>query len=236
MTTITKKAAKAAEVLANQKLAYAKKVRALTGHVLNRLPADALLVAFDAGISADEYAAQIASHEPVGRALHPQKADAVQSAAADAAVTIGKVRAELEAAGWDIEVAAPYPSSLRESRETYKKKAARRSLFSTLTRPVGTPRHGQPKIVEMSEQGAIRFINAAEEMAAAQYDQFICKMVSKVGPDVADATIVGDHIWAHSVLTVTLLDGTVQRWQTQQIWNYSVHGLRFPQWPSRIVK
>jgi hypothetical protein len=54
--------------------------------------------------------------------------------------------------------------------------------------------------------------------------------------DHADASITGTHIWGHSVLTVTLPNGTVERWKTQQIVNQSKLGLLFNQWPSRKMK
>ncbi len=87
----------------------------------------------------------------------------------------------------------------------------------------------------MDQNGIDRFISNSEQDAALQYDAFICKMVAKVG-DVTDATLQGDHVWSHSILTVTLPDGSQQRWKTQQIVNYSVYGTPYLQWPSRIVK
>lgn len=236
-TTMTKKDQKAAEVLANRKLAFAKKLGALTGHVAARIPAREIATAFDAGRTAEDFAAEIAAREPVGLALHPLKAEAVKAAAADAAVTVGHVQRKLEAAGWDIKVAAPRAKSCWD--RDYKTQNAYRALVSSLTESVKEgyhyPRPGEPEIVRMSEKGIIRFIAQAEENAALFYDAFIVKMVAKVG-EVTAATINGNHVWDHSILRVTLPTGEVQKWKTQQIWNYSVHGLRFPQWPSRVVK
>ena len=234
MTTL--KAQRAAEVLANRKIAFASKVANLTGHVAGRLPASEMIRAFNDGKTADDFAAEIASREPVGLVLHPVKVDAVNAAGDAARGTIQKVREILEAAGWDIDAVAPYPTG-RESREVYKRMSNRRSMFSTMTKAVDPyTRRAEPKTVVMSDEGMARFISNAEQMAAAQYDSFICKMVAKSGPDVVDATLDGNHVWTHSILIVTLRDGTVQRWKTQQITNTSVHGLSFPQWPSRIVK
>jgi hypothetical protein len=235
---VTQKEIKAAEVLANRQLAFAKKVRTLTGHVASRIPAVELARAFNSGKTADVFAAEIAAREPVGKALHSQKAEAVKAAAADAAVTVGYVQKKLEDAGWDRNAVVSYPSHYEHD---HKAKRAEYHLFCGLSK--ADPALGYQSytskgryIVVMNEEAIARFIQQAEEAAAIQYDAFICKMVSKVGPDVADAAIKGDHVWSYSILTVTLKDGTEQRWKTQQITNYSVHGTRFPQWPSRIVK
>jgi hypothetical protein len=156
----------------------------------------------------------------------------------DAAVTVGAIQLKLEQAGWDLNVLVPEPKSVWA--RDYKAIRAKRNLIESLTeRADGSysyARRGQPDIRKMSDEGIDRFIRHAEQDAALQYDAFICKMVKKVGPLAVDASIKGDHIWSYSLLTVTLEDGTVETWKTQQIWNTSIHGLRFPQWPSRKVK
>jgi hypothetical protein len=164
------------------------------------------------------------------------KADAVLSARQDAEAVIAKAYTDLEAHEWDLNATAPYPDSLRDGREEYRRKQAKHNLYSSLTRADSNTyvRRG-PKLVHASDEGAARFIDLSEREAAAQYDSFICKMVGKVG-EVTATEIAGDHVWGHSILTVTLPDGTVQRWKTQQIINYSVYGRPYLQWPSRIVK
>jgi hypothetical protein len=238
MTTL--KAQRAAEVLANRHTSFAKRVATLTGHVGESVSVRAMRLAFESGTSADEFAAQIAAREPVGRALHTQKAEAIKAAAMDAAAVIGNVQLELEKAGWDINAAAPYPAYRELYQPDYKTKKAKHYLFGSLTENgldgYQSSREGQPYIVKMRDEAIDRFIRQAEQGAALQYDMFICKMVKKIGAGAVDAEITGDHIWGYSFLTVTLKDGTTERWKTQQIWNYSVHGLRFPQWPSRKVK
>lgn len=246
MTTQTKAQIEAARVLENRRAAFAKRVRNLLGHVGQRTAQSLLDARFDAmspadqveyGPKADALAAELASVEPVGRALHPQKVDAVRSAREDAERVIERVRKELEAAGWNIDAVAPYPNSFRTGRDEYKRMSAKRSLFSSLTerQNPGSYKREDEKLVKMSEDGIARFISNSEQDAALQYDAFICKMVSKVG-DVADAEIAGEHVWSHSILTVTKQDGSVERWKTQQIVNYSVYGRPYLQWPSRKVK
>lgn len=244
--TLTKAQIEAERVLTNRRAAFVKRVRNLLGHVGQRAPQSHLEARFDCmspadqveyGPKADALAAELASVEPVGRALMPQKVEAVRSAREDAQKVIERVRKELEAAEWNIDAVAPYPRSFNMSREQYQRASAKRNLFSSLTERQD-PKSYKPeaeKLVKMSDEGIARFISNSEQDAALQYDAFICKMVSKVG-DVTDASITGEHVWGHSILTVTKRDGSSERWKTQQIVNYSVYGRPYLQWPSRIVK
>jgi len=86
-----------------------------------------------------------------------------------------------------------------------------------------------------SQEGIDKFLDDAAAMASAQYDEFICKLIRKVGPCTA-ATLQGSHVWGYSTLTCSLVDGTTQAWRTQQIVNVSKLGKVFNQWPSRQVK
>lgn len=242
---ITKAEAKRLEVLENKRLAFAKRVKGLLGHVSERLNGASLNAAFnnavdanvDLGPAADAYAAQIAANEPVGRALHPQKKEAVEYARQEAQKVIDRVTKELEAAGWDIDVAAPYPNSLRDGQSAYKQKRAKYGLFRSLTTRAfpRSYKREEEKIVELSPEGCTRFIQQSADDAALQYDAFICKLVSKVG-EVTDAEIHGSHIWEYSFLKVTKADGSQETWKTQQIRNYSVLGTPYLQWPTRLVK
>lgn len=228
---------------ANQRAAFFKKIENLTGHVFGRIDRkkagdifDALPLKTDYASAAEAFAVIVASQEPVGRALHPMKVEAVKSAAQDAQKVVDRVLKDLEAHGWDINAAAPRPDSFREGREEYQRKNSKRQLYSAVTKNLTNSyvRSG-PQIVERDEDGIARFISNSEQDAALQYDSFICKMVKKVG-EVSDATIQGEHVWGHSILTVVLPNGSTQRWKTQQIINYSVYGRPYLQWPSRIVK
>lgn len=233
---------------ANKREAFAKRVNGLLGHASARVSKSHLDTAFgnavfanvDLGPAADAFAAAIAAKEPVGRALHQQKAAAVAYAREDAQKVIDRVAKELEAAGWDINVAAPYPNSRRDGQSAYKQKRAKYGLFQSLTenaeKDVGYRYdRNAPKIVKLSDDGCARFIEQSAQDAALQYDAFICKLVSKVG-EIVDASIEGDHVWGWSILTVTKADGSKENWKTQQIRNYSVYGTPYLQWPTRIVK
>lgn len=247
MTTQTKAQIEAARVLDNRRAAFVKRVRNLLGHVGTRTAQSLLEARFDVlspadqveyGPKADALAAELASVEPVGRALMPQKLEAVRSAREDAQRVIERVYKDLEAHGWDINAAAPRPDSFRTGRTEYQKMNAKRSLYSSLTKSAkdgySYNRTG-PELVKADPEGQARFISNTEQDAALQYDAFICKMVSKVG-EVTDATIKGEHVWSHSILTVTKEDGSTENWKTQQIVNYSVYGRPYLQWPSRKVK
>lgn len=252
----TKAELRRAEIEEGKRAAFVKRVRTLTGQlVAQRMDVGAALAAYKAGTTADAYAAQLAAQEPVGRVVHPLKADAIKNAGDRARRIVAKVQGELEAAGWNITTAAPgAPRSMSAWSHEYKALNAKRSLFSTLTEedrdatsawhaaaPQGDEearrayfRAGRPEIVRMSERGIARFVEMAEQGAALEYDAFICKLVAKVG-DVDSAELTGSHIWAHSILTVRKGD-TVENWKTQQIWNVSKLGNEFPQWPTRLMK
>lgn len=237
--TVTKAQAERTRIEDNRRTAFLKKVRSLIGHVSGRVGDLELFEAFAAGTTAEDTATAIAAREPVGLALHPAKAAAVQHAEDRARERALKVRLAMEAAGWDLEVAAPYPHHMSAWDKARPAARDKHNFYSSLTRtPEGVSsfrRKGDPDPREWSVEGVERFVNLARRDAAMQYDMFICKMVRKVG-EVTTAVIDGNHVWSHSHLTVTLPDGTPQIWRTQQIVNYSSLGNAYYQWPSRVVK
>lgn len=236
----TKKAVNEARIAANKYAAWLKGVRTLIGHIFARMDGVAAEAAYAAGTSYQDYAAKLAASEPVGAALHQRKADAVSYAENRAFRQVEEAMVELEAAGWDLNVLAPYPDSRRVSREKYLSMRDRHNYFAMLTEadPTAgnTHRVGAPNIRRRNERGELRFIQKAKDSAAFQYDKFICKMVAKIGSGAINAKIEGNHIWGNSVLTVWMADHSIQRWHTKQIWNVSCLGKDFPQWPSRLQK
>jgi len=242
--TMTKKAERAAQVAANRRAAYFKRVRTLIGHVLassafERVTPAQLDAAIAAGKTADMFAAEVASREPVGKAVHPLKAQAVLAARKYAEEQIAEIKADLEKHGWDLNKAAPYPNSITTGRKQYIEMIGKYQLYSSVTQWAGNGirrgGRGEPNPVEMSPEGCQRHTTRLEEIAAFNYDAFICKLVMKVGA-CKSANLHGDHVWQSSTLTVVLKDGTKQRWFTQQITNRSVLGKYFPQWPTRLMK
>lgn len=246
MRPMTKKAEKEARIAANKRSAWKKRVRTLTGHMIyDRIPDKQLDTAYADGNDADKYAAELASREPVGKAVHPLKVHAVEEAGKRAKNQIESIRADLEAHNWDMNAAAPYPES-NIGRLAYMSAVNKYNLYSSVTTTAdasGVRRWKEPLFVKMCEEGSARFISKQEEMAAFQYDAFICKLVQKVG-ECLSATIAGSHVWDESVLTVqkeqycedNVNSIVVERWRTHQIWNRSKYDLDFPQWPSRLLK
>lgn len=240
----TKAQQEAERVLENRRIAFTKRIHNLLGHIGERTSQKLIDARFFAltdaerveyGPKADALAAELASVEPVGRVIHPLKVEAVKYAGQQARKRVEQVRVDLEKHGWDLNVAAPYPGFRDQYQADYKAKRDKHNFYSSLTDcGVEGYRRTVESIRKMSEKGIERFVSQSEEMAALQYDMFICKMVSKVG-DVDSAEIEGSHVWGESYLTVK--KGEVEEiWKTQQIMNYSVLGNPYLQWPSRIVK
>lgn len=242
---------KAAEVLANQRAAFEKKVRSLLGHVAagvgDRLKKAELDAVFDAlqykgeyGPAADKLAAEIASREPVGKAVHAQKAAAMEHAEQGARAYVERVEAKLREHDMDFEAAYPSPPpGMRSWDARYQMIQQERSNVHRLVDPdqsKGYQSYGRaPYFVVMDPKGIERFVEQSVQEAALQYDAFICKMVAKIGP-AKSAELSGSHVWGHSFLDVVKPDGSVERWKTQQIVNYSKYQRPFYQWPSRLMK
>ena len=232
---MTKAQEKAAQVLANKLEAFSRKARTLLGHV--RVQDSELLAAFEAGQTADAFAATVASREPVGAAVHAVKAEAMDHAEKNVRERIAKALEELAAADWDVNACAPYPARTLPRYEMDKAKARYYFFHALITADRARPssyRPGQPYHVIADETRIQRLVNETRAAAAAQYDGFICKMVGKIGP-CESAALSGSHVWGDSFLTVTKATGT-ERWKTQQIVNYSALGNAYYQWPSRKVK
>lgn len=173
---------------------------------------------------------------PVAAAILPLRDDAIARAETDAREYIARLIAKLEEAGWNLDTVAPRPKS-SDNREVYVSAKRRRELFSSITTFVQDKpfrRVNDPEFRARSAEREAAFIAAAKEAAGLQYDAFVAKLVAKVGQCDA-AAISGNHVWHHSILTVTKGD-QVERWKTQQICNVSKLGLLFNQWPSRKVK
>lgn len=174
---------------------------------------------------------------PVENAVSSLKADAQKRAEEYARKIIAHIEAELSAAGWDINKAAPFPNSLKCNRAEYVSQKAKYQMFHSVT----TSRPGQfsiqknaANLVDMNPERVAKFVAEAREDAAAQYTAFVAKLVKKIGVHTT-AELNGNHVWGHSILTVTTPTG-VQKWKTQTIINTSKLGKVFNQYPTRLVK
>lgn len=175
---------------------------------------------------------------PIEQAVLPLKSDAVQRAEQDAKQIIANVEKNLSENGWDINIVSPYPST-NISWEEFVLKNSRRKLYMYLTTKADSQQRGNSLhgayIVKMNPATINMFIEESERMAEIEYDEFVFKLNNKIG-EVVDAELSGNHVWGYSILTVTLPNGEVQRWKTQQIVNTSKLGKLFNQWPSRKIK
>lgn len=168
-------------------------------------------------------------------AVAPLKADAITWAEREARGFIGKVKKELEANGWRIDIVAPFPKGNHWSAE-FQAARAKYHLYGSLVQTVScSTMPGDPHIVEMAKARTAHFVQEATDGAAARYDAFVSKLIGKIG-EVRDATLTGNHVWSHSLLTVTKPDGSQETWKTQQIVNVSKLGKPFNQWPSRKLE
>jgi hypothetical protein len=177
----------------------------------------------------------------IAKAVEPVRAEAIARATKEAYAVIAKVEVALAGAGGDREVLAPFPNSFKCDKRSFMIQKGYYTLVRDLTEAdvePGTyvsrsPRAPDP--ARMSPKGCAKFVKQSQEDASAQYDSFIAKLEAKIG-EVTAATLSGEHVWGHSVLTVTKADGTSEKWKTQMIVNVSVLGKLFNQWPSRKMK
>lgn len=172
----------------------------------------------------------------IEQAVLPLKQDAIDRAERDAKVYIENMVSELKAANWDLRIAAPWPRSSNAGRVEYMTGCAKHRQYSNLTGyKEWESRPNLPLIVHRDSKKCAKFVEDCKAAAAVQYDEFVKKLVGKIGP-VNTVMLTGNHVWGYSLLDVTLLTGEQQRWKTQQIVNVSKLGKYFAQWPSRQVK
>lgn len=171
---------------------------------------------------------------PIEEAVMPLKTEAIARAEKDAKELIARVKKHLAECGWNLDTAAPRPNT-NMGRITYMMKMGTHNLYASITEPTWATRSlRDPDTRRPSAKREARFIKDAMELAAAQYDAFVRKLVDKIGA-CDGATLHGSHVWGHSFLVVTK-GPTVERWKTQQIVNVSKLGKIFNQWPSRKLK
>lgn len=171
---------------------------------------------------------------PVAAAVLPLKNAAIERAVEVANAVIEDVRFALTNREFK---RLPYPKSFNMGRNEWMQAKAQYDLESRLIETDGHARiaMGEVQLYKMSPKAADRFVAQAREDAAAQYDAFVAKLVTKVG-EVEAADLEGNHVWGYSFLKVTKADGTTETWKTQQIVNVSKLGTVFNQWPTRKVK
>lgn len=164
----------------------------------------------------------------IAAAVEPLRADAISRARDEARKSANAILTDYAAHPGRYD----YPNVARTTPREYEEQRARRARLLQLVKNAGTT---MKPAYERDEAAVERFIDDAARMASEQYTLFIRKLEEKVGVHVS-ATLEGSHVWGYSTLTVTLADGSIQLWRTQQIVNVSKLGKLYNQWPSRKVK
>lgn len=177
---------------------------------------------------------------PIESAVAPLKNDAVDFANQRANIKIAEIIKELEEAKWDAQIVAPYPSSRTDFGVTYHNKLNKYRFVRSITeadnsRGYISRRMNDPEYRIRSEDHENAMIKQWEDMAAAQYESFVAKLVNKIGECVS-ATLEGNHVWGYSILHIVKADGTKEKWKTQMIFKLSKLGKPHNQWPTRKVK
>lgn len=173
------------------------------------------------------------SNSPIAKAVEPLKAEAMDRAETFAHETIKKVEEILQNSNFDLRIAAPYPKTFTNERT---QAISKYNLFHTLCKSrEGSHMIDSPVYADINPEAVEKYIKNVREDAAIQYDEFIAKLVEKIG-DVTEANLTGNHVWGHSILTVKMPDGFTEKWKTQMIINVSKLGKVFNQWPTRKIK
>lgn len=142
----------------------------------------------------------------------------------------------LKKADWDLNKVAPPPNSRTMGSSEYKTIQAKRDLYRSITKSTEySTRPGQPDIREPNKAMIDRYIEMNKKGAEEAYENFMHKMMQKIGKPVVDAKMTG-NIWTNAILTVTTDDGEEQVWHTQMILNFSKYQKMFNQFPSRRKK
>lgn len=199
------------------------------------------------------------STTPISKAVEPQRKAAVNKAMEHAQGVVDRVHGELAKHDWDLNAVAPRPNWRNSSRDDPAKR--KHDLYSMLThhdgdrnlpsrrvRSAGDVGQHEPHYVTASHSykstssgktvthnSGKKFVEDAEEQAHAGYDGFVAKLHDKVG-EHTHAELTGNHVWGHSILHVTKVDGSKEKWKTQQIFKLSKLGKPHNQWPTRKIK
>lgn len=136
---------------------------------------------------------------------------------------------KLEMADMNLDVAVP-----ERPGEEYREYKNRTAIYTALTDPAwkGGKSPSDPDIRERNPKREEKWMQEQIEIAEANYDSFIKKMIQKIGEPVTDAKLEGS-IWENATLTVTTVSGETQVWKTKIIINFSKFGKMFNQFPTR---
>lgn len=187
---------------------------------------------------------------PIAKAVEPLRTQAVNYATTYAKQTIKTIIEALSKAGWDAKEVAPYPmrnlSRFEHAQALDKYRLYRQvtthdhdgTYLAAKTKGVVAHSMNSPEILKKDTEREEEYVRLQVRMAVQSYDAYVGKLVFKIGA-VKSAELTGTEsadLWVRSTLVVEKEDGSVERWTTQMIWNRSVYGRWFPQWPTRQAK
>lgn len=173
-------------------------------------------------------------NELIKEAVNPLRQHAIVRARDHATMLVERFRKELEAAGNDIDVVAPYPES---NDPSYRRKKIRRLMFNKIVKYRNVPTDENDHVLaDIDPILAKKFIEEAIENADVHYDDYISKMSERIDGEVVDADLTGNHVDSYSVLHVLKSDGSRENWRTRMVINTSKYGKLFNQFNARKVK
>jgi hypothetical protein len=175
---------------------------------------------------------------PIAKVVEPIKAQVVDAGEAKFRNRVALVKAELEKAGWNMNLVAPYPMGFLPRREFAQ--AQNKNLFYSSLTKIDKDKYTvvdrRELYVVWSDEAVEHKVGQVRAATAADFDAYVCKLNTKVGEHTAAALVFEtNYLWSNSTIDVSKLDGTVERWNTKTIVNCSVLGLVFNQWPTRKV-
>lgn len=165
------------------------------------------------------------TNHPVYKVLHPFIVEAQNSALTAAHEKIERIREGLAQVGNDLEIYAPYPNSIKDSKEFYIAKKAKHNFVVSITTSDReySRKFNDHDIRYLDEEKCNRFLEEVKKIAALDYEAYIMKLIRKIG-ECDEAEITGNHVWSFSILTVKKSDGTTEKWKTHRILNHSKFG------------
>jgi hypothetical protein len=186
------------------------------------------------------------TNHPIALAVAPLRLDAMQDARQWAKQQVRSILADLEKHNWDVNACAPYPSTVGMGRMRYLAAKRKYDRYRALTRNVTTTyRLGEPCYVKPDSGRIGSFILHAMQGAELAFFAYVDKLIHKTMAGglpgaILSASLDDNHgLWEYSLLRIKReLHGrkSLETWKTQRIRNVSVLGLRFTQWPTRLVK
>lgn len=145
--------------------------------------------------------------------------------------------AKMEAADWDLNVVAPFPSRFA-TKEAYRAQMNDRNYIESITnyvhQPVNFDEKAQKDLRKNNLEAQAKIIESSKEEAKVSLDGYITKLISKIDAEIVDAKLSG-ILWTGCILTITTASGEVQEWKTKMILNQSKYHVIFNQFPTRKV-